>query len=197
MSVSWPVTGTFELLRPMPDLAPGVYVEEVSFRAKSIEGVSTSTAGFIGPTRYGPIDAHPEIITSLCEFERTYGDGRQLQFGARKMHNWMWHAVRVFFEQGGKRLYGARVFEPNDGDSGIAKVVIGSRDTAITIHARYPGQSGNMRVRLTLRAGSNVSGLENSGFHGLQPYDVVFVSHLTNAPGKGSFYVAERDNTTK
>ena len=30
----------------MPEyLAPGVFVEEVSFRAKSIEGVETSTAG--------------------------------------------------------------------------------------------------------------------------------------------------------
>jgi len=29
-------------------LAPGVYVEEVSFRGKSIEGVSTSTTGFLG-----------------------------------------------------------------------------------------------------------------------------------------------------
>ena len=36
----------------MPEyLAPGVYVEETSYRAKSIEGVSTSTAGFVGPTR--------------------------------------------------------------------------------------------------------------------------------------------------
>ncbi len=39
----------------MPEyLAPGVYVEEVSFRSKSIEGVSTSTAGFVGPARFGP-----------------------------------------------------------------------------------------------------------------------------------------------
>ena len=39
----------------MPEyLAPGVFVEEVSFRAKSIEGVSTTTTGFVGPTRYGP-----------------------------------------------------------------------------------------------------------------------------------------------
>ena len=31
----------------MPEyLAPGVYVEEVSYRSKSIEGVSTSTNGF-------------------------------------------------------------------------------------------------------------------------------------------------------
>jgi phage tail sheath protein FI len=33
----------------MPEyLAPGVYVEEVSFRSKSIEGVATSTTGFAG-----------------------------------------------------------------------------------------------------------------------------------------------------
>ncbi len=36
----------------MPEyLAPGVYVEEVSFRSKSIEGVATSTTGFAGMTR--------------------------------------------------------------------------------------------------------------------------------------------------
>ena len=39
----------------MPEyLAPGVYVEEVSFRSKSIEGVSTTTTGFVGLARYGP-----------------------------------------------------------------------------------------------------------------------------------------------
>ena len=40
----------------MPEyLAPGVYVEETSFRAKSIEGVGTSTTAFVGPTRTGPV----------------------------------------------------------------------------------------------------------------------------------------------
>ena len=40
----------------MPEyLAPGVYVEEVSFRSKSIEGVGTSVAGIVGPTRFGPV----------------------------------------------------------------------------------------------------------------------------------------------
>ncbi|MEO1623292.1 MAG: phage tail sheath family protein, partial [Cyanobacteria bacterium J06632_3] len=63
----------------MPEyLAPGVYVEETSFRAKSIEGVSTSTAGFVGLTRRGPV-ANPqagqpvELITSFGDFERIYG----------------------------------------------------------------------------------------------------------------------------
>src|SRR3954451_10516664 len=99
----------------MPEyLAPGVYVEEVSYRAKSIEGVSTTTTGFIGPTRYGPTDVEPDIVTSLVEFERTYGDRAQLRFGDQPgpMHNYMWHAVRAFFESDGKRLYVMRVFRP-------------------------------------------------------------------------------------
>src|SRR2546423_13774952 len=67
----------------MPEyLAPGVYVEEVSFRSKSIEGVSTSTTGFAGMTRYGPVQyaggprtSEPRLITSFTEFERVYGGG--------------------------------------------------------------------------------------------------------------------------
>lgn len=36
----------------MPEyLAPGVFVEETSFRQKAIEGVSTSTTGFVGSGR--------------------------------------------------------------------------------------------------------------------------------------------------
>src|SRR5512137_1688448 len=105
----------------MPEyLAPGVYVEEVSFRSKSIEGVSTTTTGFVGPARFGPIDLEPDVITSLGEFERIYGDGAQLNFSdAGQMHNYLWHAVRAFFTEGGRRLYIARTFRPRSaGDDG-------------------------------------------------------------------------------
>ena len=45
----------------MPEyLAPGVFVEETSFRAKSIEGVSTTTTGFIGAARFGPVALEPD-----------------------------------------------------------------------------------------------------------------------------------------
>src|SRR5215212_5784172 len=100
----------------MPEyLAPGVYVEETSYRAKSIEGVSTTTTGFVGPARYGPIEGEPELLTSLVEYERLYGDRGQLRFrrpGAAAgdepesdppQHNFAWHAARAFFEEGGKR----------------------------------------------------------------------------------------------
>ena len=36
-------------------LTPGVYVEETSFRARTIEGVPTSTFGLVGLTAYGPV----------------------------------------------------------------------------------------------------------------------------------------------
>ncbi len=162
----------------MPEyLAPGVYVEEVSFRSKSIEGVSTTTTGFVGPTRYGPVEVEPEVITSLAQYERIFGDSQQLRFGSddpaarpqAPMHNYMWHAVRAFFEEGGKRLYVARAFRAIWGlktwirptHSMTATPSIGSRRTTavairrfseLRVRARHPGQAGRMRVRLTLAA---------------------------------------------
>lgn len=42
-------------------LAPGVYVEETSYRSKSIEGVSTSSSGLVGSFRRG-VDAVAKIV---------------------------------------------------------------------------------------------------------------------------------------
>ncbi len=188
----------------MPEyLAPGVYVEEVSFRAKSIEGVSTTTTGFVGPTRYGPVDLEPDVITSLVEFERTYGDRRMLRYAAEKdvsvaldpMDNYMWHAVRAFFEQGGKRLYVQRVFRglldeddpafddsqadgrSNDGRAAAVLPSGGDPRTALRIKARFPGAAGGRRVRVTLRLGPNaLTGATGTPrVTGLRDHDVVYI----------------------
>lgn len=90
----------------MPEyLAPGVYVEEVSFRSKSIEGVSTSTTGLVGTTRCRPTDTEPVCITSLAEFERACRERMLDPADMQPLHNFRWHAVRCFFEEGGERLY--------------------------------------------------------------------------------------------
>src|SRR4051794_27068214 len=96
----------------MPEyLAPGVYVEETSFRQKTIEGVSTSTAGFAGPTRFGPIAGEPELLTSFFDFERIYGGIDALRFDdTGDTPNDLADAVRGFFENGGSRLYVVRTF---------------------------------------------------------------------------------------
>jgi phage tail sheath protein FI len=153
----------------MPEhLGPGIYVDETSFRARSIDGVRTTTAGFIGPARYGPPDLASQLITSLPDFERIYGDGRALQFTgagqAAPMDNYLWHAVRAFFEEGGTRLYMVRTFRPATGSDGCAVGFIPSRPAGtaasdedfISIRARFPGVAGNVRVRLTVRLGQNV-----------------------------------------
>src|SRR5438477_1400317 len=142
----------------MPEyLAPGVYVEEVSFRSKSIEGVSTTTTGFIGPARYGPYDMTPELITSLADFERTYGNGQQLEFLDGEMDNFLWHAVRAFFEEGGQRLYVMRTFLPTrlsagtltarglaaDGHAVSTLSGSGSGTRPLRVEARFPGSDGN------------------------------------------------------
>ncbi len=99
-------------------LAPGVFVEETSFRHKSIEGVGTSVASLVGPTRTGPLRGTPEAVTSYAEFERIYGDLSNLTFGDKgSQTNYTALAARAFFDNGGKQLFVARtVNKVNDSD---------------------------------------------------------------------------------
>jgi phage tail sheath protein FI len=190
----------------MPEyLSPGVYVEEVSYRAKSIEALSTTTTGFIGPTRYGPVSLPLDVVTSIGEFERTYGDRQQLQFdGPETLHNYMWHAARAFFEQGGTRLYVSRVFTPlisvpsNLSADGAAVDTITWGGTSILIKARFPGLAGNMHVRITLVLGENVLSQDSPTgppkARGLYDHDVVallFQGSPLNSPPAAVFATAE------
>lgn len=99
----------------MPEyLAPAVFVEETSFRAKSIEGVGTSTAAFVGMTARGPIsvtpsDTTPPLLTSFNDFERYYGGVEDLSINNAPAPNYLAHAARAFFNNGGGRLYVARI----------------------------------------------------------------------------------------
>lgn len=141
----------------MPEyLAPGVYVEEVSFRSKSIEGVATSTTGYAGLTRYGPVQyaggpatSEPRLITSFTEFERVYGSLEPLQIGTDERVNYTAHAARAFFANGGKRLYISRVFHASDDDpvlGHVASLDVPTSNGVASWRARWPGASGNVLV---------------------------------------------------
>jgi len=93
-------------------LAPGVFVEETTFAGHTIAGVSTSTAGFVGLTEKGAIGSVSAVITSYAEFERDYGSSSDLVLAGRSYTNYMAHAVRLFFDNGGKRLVVVRVNLP-------------------------------------------------------------------------------------
>lgn len=204
----------------MPEyLAPGVYIEEVSFRSKSIEGVSTTTTGFVGPTRYGPVDLDNELITSLGDFKRVYGDGTQMKFGTSVLHNYLWHATRAFFAEGGKRLYISRIFRRLDADGatvpagqnadGCARTSAAGRlsaaaaqGTSLVVRARWPGAAGNVRVRFGLRVAKNVLGFDQrkdpvTGLQVVVPVvsalvdrDIVLITRASVSPPSPDFYLA-------
>jgi uncharacterized protein len=96
----------------MPEsLAPGVYVEEVGFRAKPIEGVSTSTTGFLGSAARGPVGEAVQVHR-FVDFERIFG-GLQANVA-------LGYAVLQFFQNGGSD---ARVVRVND-DHEIAAALL-------------------------------------------------------------------------
>src|SRR3712207_8167668 len=49
-----------------------LFRSEVPSGNKPIEGVSTSTAGFVGMTRRGPVN-HPTLVTSCAQFLQIFG----------------------------------------------------------------------------------------------------------------------------
>jgi len=180
----------------MPEyLAPGVYIEETSFRAKSIEGVATSTCGFVGQARYGPIQGLPELVTSFEEYKRLFGDGDDLLLDGVPTLNHLAYAVRLFFENGGKRVYVSRLYQPPVAPApgvnadGIAEVVVraGSGptdDDRLSLRARCPGRAGNLQVVVrALRSGDLLSGPVGARqLRGVRRGDVVEVTPAGGTP---------------
>lgn len=187
----------------MPEyLAPGVFVEEVSFRSKSIEGVPTSTTGFAGLTGWGPVyypdgpsSCAPRLITSFTEFERVYGGLDAVHVNAADPTEdrvpYTAHAARAFFDNGGKRLYVSRVVAPRgaDGTPTVDRYGIARRDVAIggdtaTWQARWPGEMGNVRVEVQAVVGRNVATTTNGArqANGVKAGAVVVVYNAGDDP---------------
>lgn len=120
-------------------LSPGVYVEEFASGGQPMEGVGTSTAGFIGMAERGPVEGVPELVTNFAEFKRTYGGYlSENEFGE---YRFLAYAVENFFVNGGSRCFIMRV-APQD-----AKCATGfapSEDKpALTFAAKNPGMWGD------------------------------------------------------
>ena len=135
----------------MPEyLAPGVYVEETSFRSKSIEGVGTSTTAFVGPTLLGPVDGTPELLTSLSDYERIYGGLDDLAFSgaaASMNRNYVAHAVRAYFNNGGSRLYVVRVFAGADTSATVAGATAKATANVVDDGAQNNAKAAQFRAR--------------------------------------------------
>jgi phage tail sheath protein FI len=79
---------------------PGVYVQEIPSGTRTITGVSTSVALFIGMAEQGPM-GEPMRTLSYTEFERTYGTTNSLG----ELHD----QVRQFFLNGGSTAWVIRI----------------------------------------------------------------------------------------
>ncbi|MBN2982770.1 MULTISPECIES: phage tail sheath subtilisin-like domain-containing protein [Cohnella] len=119
-------------------LSPGVYVEEFESGAKPLEGVSTSTAGFIGLAQRGPVEGLPLLITSPADFHRAFGS--YLSESAFGSYRFLAYAVDQFFTNGGSRCYVMRV-APSDAKPAAAE---GRVAEALSITAKNPGAWGNL-----------------------------------------------------
>lgn len=135
----------------MPEyLSPGVYVEEFESGSRPIEGVGTSTAGFIGLAEKGPLEGLPELVTNASDFQRKFGGYlSQNEFGD---YRFLAYAVEHFFINGGGRCYVMRV-APED-----AKVSTNFKDdnkdkVVLQISAKNPGLWGD-KLRITLSPSS-------------------------------------------
>lgn len=133
-------------------VSPGVYIEEFEIGSKPIEGVSTSTAGFLGETERGPTT--PCLVTSWLAYQRIFGglfgDGHYLPY-----------AVQGFFENGGNRCFIGRIVKTGSGRATLslagargAGARTGSRrKNSLTINAVGEGTWGN-RIAIKVAEGS-------------------------------------------
>ena len=135
----------------MPEyLHPGVYIEEQP-APQTIEGVSTSTAGFVGATQKGPTVGLPQLVTSFPDFVRSYGG--YLPANPWKEARYLAYAVEGFFKNGGQRVYIKRVVGP-----GAAAATLTLNDGFVTrlLEDTPSDQSARTQVRLASLRGISV-----------------------------------------
>ena len=125
--------------------SPGVYVEEYDNSPRSIEGVGTSTAGFVGLAEKGPVEGAPSLVTSYKSFTSQFG-GYLSEF-AYGEYRYLAASVEQFFQNGGTRCYVARVV-PSDAKCAEAESGI------LTVRAKNPGKWGN-RVQVVVSGARN------------------------------------------
>jgi phage tail sheath protein FI len=119
----------------MDKLHPGVYIQEIPSGVKPIEGVSTSTAAFIGKAEMGPL-GKANLVTSFSEFQASYG--------SYLSDSYLAHSVFQFFNNGGRKTYVVRVAGVG---AGVASVGFNDRKTTsaktLTVRAANEGTWGN------------------------------------------------------
>jgi phage tail sheath protein FI len=111
--------------------SPDIFIQEIPGGTSPIEGVDTSTAGFLGIAERGP--ALPTLLTSFREYREIFGNYVREGMNDR----YLAYAVEGFFQNGGRRCYVQRVIGTHATAAGTTIAA------AFTISALSPGLWGN------------------------------------------------------
>src|SRR5262249_21404409 len=122
---------------------PGVYIEEQTGPGV-IAGVGTSTVAFIGPALRGPIN-EARRISSFDEFLELYAtagpDGVPFPYITEPRPFYLAHAVRGFYENGGRQAY---IVRAGTGQRAQRTVNNQGEQAAFVVEAQQEGAEGNV-----------------------------------------------------
>ena len=120
---------------PVSPTYPGVYIEEIPSGVRTITGVGTSIAAFVGYTQRGPTDLGIQLF-NVGDFER--------QFGGLDHDSAVSYAVQQFFLNGGSEAWVIRVAAGAAAAAiGLKRGIGGADIVVLTATARSQGRWGN------------------------------------------------------
>ncbi len=149
---------------------PGVYVEEIPSGVRTITGVATSIAAFVGRAAFGPTDVDaesPVIINSYGDFERN--------FGKLDPAYPMGYAVRDFYLNGGSQAAVVRLYKAGGNPAATANAAI--KIANLPLEAASAGRWGDqLRARVDSKVSADIAaryGLASSDLFNLTLRDMV------------------------
>jgi len=116
---------------PTSPTYPGVYIEEVPSGVRTISGVATSIAAFVGYFSRGPMNEAVRIF-NFGDFEREFGGLRADSEAA--------YAIQQFFLNGGGQAY-------------VVRVAIGAQSAAIVLEDSANGAPTEVLLALAISVG--------------------------------------------
>jgi uncharacterized protein len=122
---------------PITTTYPGVYIEEIPSGVRTITGVSTSVAAFVGAAKRGPI-GKPSDLYAFADYERL--------FGGLDPSSEMSYAVRQFFLNGGQKAWVVRAAPGASPATLTLQTTTPGPHDALVLTSALGGSSGNTLV---------------------------------------------------
>jgi phage tail sheath protein FI len=113
---------------------PGVYIEEIPSGVRTITGVATSIAAFVGWAAQGPTD-QAGLVFSWSDFVN--------QYGGLNPNSYLGYAVSQFFLNGGQQAYIIRLVTAGDPTPANNAATASLSLSPLSIKARNQGQWAN------------------------------------------------------